>query len=35
LSAEGNPEFGTVLRVIQALGFKLTIGRRAADTAAD
>jgi probable addiction module antidote protein len=25
LSAEGNPEFGTVLRVIQALGLKLSI----------
>jgi len=35
LSAEGNPEFGTILRVIQALGFKLTIGKRTADAAAD
>lgn len=35
LSAEGNPEFGTILRVIQALGFKLTIGRSAGDAAAD
>jgi probable addiction module antidote protein len=25
LSAEGNPEFGTVLRVMQAMGLKLTI----------
>ena len=25
LGAEGNPEFGTVLRVIQALGLKLSI----------
>ncbi len=25
LSAEGNPEFATVLKVIQALGLKLTI----------
>jgi probable addiction module antidote protein len=25
LSAEGNPEFGTVLRVMQALGLKLSI----------
>src|ERR1035437_4797933 len=25
LSAEGNPEFGTVLRVIQALGLRLSI----------
>jgi probable addiction module antidote protein len=25
LSAEGNPEFGTVLRVMQALGLKLTV----------
>jgi len=25
LSAEGNPEFGTVIRVMQALGLKLSI----------
>ncbi len=25
LSAEGNPEFGTVLRVMQAMGLKLSI----------
>ena len=25
LSAEGNPEFGTVLRVMQALGLKLSV----------
>lgn len=26
LSAEGNPEFGTVIRVMQALGLRLSIG---------
>jgi probable addiction module antidote protein len=25
LSADGNPEFATVIKVIQALGFKLTV----------
>ena len=34
LSAEGNPEFATVLKVIQALGLKLTISARAVDSAA-
>lgn len=32
LGAEGNPEFGTVMRVLQALGLKLSIQPR--DTAA-
>ena len=34
LSAAGNPEFATVLKVIQALGLKLTISARAVDSAA-
>ena len=33
LSAEGNPEFATVLKVIQALGLKLTVAA-AVDSAA-
>jgi probable addiction module antidote protein len=28
LGAEGNPEFGTVLRVLQALGLKLSIQKQ-------
>jgi probable addiction module antidote protein len=28
LGAEGNPEFGTILRVLQALGLKLSIQSR-------
>jgi probable addiction module antidote protein len=34
LSAEGNPEFGTILRVIQALGLKLTIEKRQGESTA-
>jgi probable addiction module antidote protein len=26
LSADGNPEFGTVLKVMRALGLKLSVG---------
>jgi probable addiction module antidote protein len=32
LGAEGNPEFGTILKVLQALGLKLSIQKQ--DTAA-
>ena len=28
LSSEGNPEFATVIKVIQALGFKLTVAAK-------
>jgi probable addiction module antidote protein len=28
LSTEGNPEFATVIKVIQALGFKLTVAAK-------
>lgn len=28
LSAEGNPEFATVIKVIRALGFKLTVAAK-------
>lgn len=34
LSAEGNPEFATVLKVIQALGLKLTVAAASADSEA-
>jgi probable addiction module antidote protein len=34
LSPFGNPEFATVLRVIQALGFKLSIEKKESETAA-
>lgn len=34
LSAEGNPEFATVLKVIQALGLKLTVAPASADSEA-
>jgi DNA-binding phage protein len=27
LSAEGNPEFGTIIRVMDALGLKLTVAQ--------
>jgi probable addiction module antidote protein len=31
LSGEGNPEFGTILKVAHALGFRLTTSRLTAD----
>jgi putative addiction module killer protein/probable addiction module antidote protein len=34
LGAEGNPEFGTILRVIQALGLRLSIASSASGSAA-
>lgn len=34
LSAGGNPEFGTVLRVLRALGLQLSVAPIARDTAA-
>jgi probable addiction module antidote protein len=34
LSAEGNPEFATVLKVIQALGLKLTVAAASTDSEA-
>jgi probable addiction module antidote protein len=33
LSIDGNPEFGTILRVMQALGLRLSVSPVAAETA--
>ena len=34
LCAEGNPEFATILRVIQALGFKISIEKKPGEVTA-
>jgi probable addiction module antidote protein len=34
LCAEGNPEFATILRVLEALGFKMSIEKKDAESAA-